>query len=355
MDAFTTPPGLGEGVYIQEDVDPLTTPPGMTMPVAHTADDRPPSYHYLPLGAVYDAEASPPGGQMREISPETPGLVQGFDGSVIPSTLPEKTQSSRESEAKGSSRAAAPAPVVRGQSVWGGSVANESVKGAPVSIKGGQSVWGGSEKEGPSVMEGIPPTPNKSMKGGGSIWGSIWGGSGKEESDAGSPQVKGGRDASLRGGSMRGAPSLRGEPVPPIIEEGSVRDSAAMSHVEQSVREGTPVRDPSIREDPSVRGGASVRGDPSIRGDPSARGDPSIKGSLKGSVLDGGSNYGGPDRRSTSEINTEASDRLRLILGSDATDSRPNSMKVEVGQPIEKKQALVDPEPVKPGMHHLLL
>ena len=251
QDSFTTPPNLPKGSVINDDFvdDPLMTPPGNTAArniagvgsgfgeMDRRGESDPLLQHqYLPFGAINDrnpATESDPSGDAQ------PGL-EARDVASRPDNAPAPTNHKRtESSAR-------PSMIpVRGNSVWGGSnlgISDSTVRPpATLSVRGGESVWGGSAKdEEPSTIRSRDQPTSKSNRS--SIWGSLWGGSAKDE------------------GSVRDDVSVREDiPVEPVRRDSrQPRESRDRSNKSESVKPPRSVREPSavrsaVSKIPSVR------------------------------------------------------------------------------------------------------
>lgn len=265
LDAFTTPPYLAKGSVIDDDDpinDPLMTPPGNTAARNMTGvgsgfgdtdrrgePDPLPQHQYLPFGAFDDKQRpsgprdlsgrGQPGQEARDVvsRSDTPSSKGDGADKPTPATKHKRTESS-----------ARPSMIpVRGSSVWGGSnlgISEPAVRPPPPSsVGGGGSVWGDSTKDEESATIRVrdPPAPKSNR---GSIWGSLWGGSAKDE------------------GSVRDDASVREDiPVEPIRRD--TRESRDRSVKAESVKAPRSVREPS-----AVR--STVSKVPSVRDDKSA-------------------------------------------------------------------------------------
>ena len=246
LDAFTTPPNLAKGSVINDDDpinDPLMTPPGNTAARNMTGigsgfgdadrrgeSDPSPHYQYHPFGAFDDKQRASggdlsgrgqPGQEARDVVSRSDKPSSKGDSADKPTvaTKHKRTESS-----------ARPSMIpVRGSSVWGGSnlgVSEPAVRPPPPSsVGGGGSVWGDSTKdEEPATIRVRDPPAPKSNRG--SLWGSIWGGSAKDE------------------GSVRDDVSVREDiPVEPIRRD--TRESRDRSVRAESVKAPRSVREPS--------------------------------------------------------------------------------------------------------------
>ena len=271
LDAFTTPPNLAKGSVIDDDDpinDPLTTPPGNSGTRNMTGigsgfgesdrrrgPDPPPQYPYIPFSAFDDQKRATgrdlggdgrPAHEVRNAAswPEKASLRGRTSDELTPAPTPTSKHKRTESSAR-------PSMIpVRGNSVWGGSnvgVSEPTVRPPPPSsVHGGGSVWGDSAKdeELATIRVRDPPAPKSNR---GSIWGSIWGGSAKDE------------------GSVRDDASVREDiPVEPVRREtresGEPRDRSVKA---ESVKPPRSVREPS-----TVR--STISKPPSMRDDRSA-------------------------------------------------------------------------------------
>lgn len=268
QDSFTTPPNLPKGSIINDDFvdDPLMTPPGKTAArnIAGVGSgfgetdrrrepDPPSQYQYLPFGAINHQNPMTGKDSSGDVQPgqeardATSGLEKGphskGDNPDEPTPVPTKHRRTESS--------ARPSMIpVRGDSVWGGSnlgTSDSAVRPPPtLSVRGGESVWGGSVKdEEPSTVRARDQLTSKSNRS--SLWGSLWGGSAKDE------------------GSVRDDVSVREDiPVEPVRRDSrQPRESRDRSGKSESVKPPRSVREPS-----AVR--SAVSKVPSVRDDRSA-------------------------------------------------------------------------------------
>ena len=270
LDAFTTPPNLAKGSVINDDDfinDPLMTPPGNTV-VRNMAgvgsgfgetdrrreSDPPPQYQYIPFSAFDDqnpatGRESSDSQQAQEPSDVAfrPGDASYSKGDNADASTPAPTPPTKHKRAESSAR---PSMIpVRGNSLWGGSnlsISDPAVRPPPLSsVRGGGSVWGDSVKdEEPATTKTRDQPLSKSNRS--SIWGSIWGGSAKDE------------------GSVRDDASVREDiPVEPVRRDlRQPRESRDKSVKSESIKPPRSVREPS-----AVRSAASKV--PSVRDDKS--------------------------------------------------------------------------------------
>lgn len=334
LDAFTTPPNLAKGSVINDDDlinDPLMTPPANTVMrnmagvgsgfgETDRGRESDPSlqYQYAPFSAFDDQSQATgrdlsgdgqPGQEARDATSrlEKAPYHKG-DNAVEPTPAPTPPTKHKRTESS-----ARPSMIpVRGNSLWGGSdvgVTGPAVRPpSPSSVRGGNSVWGGSAKdEEPATIRVRDQPTSKSNRG--SIWGSIWGGSTKDEGSVrddvsvredipvepvrgDSRQSRESRDGSVKAESVKPPRSLR-EPSAvrsAVSKVPSVRDdkSALSSAMGERKRDFPLSRQPTGNG--SIRGGSalgSVKGEPKPSEEPSQPQPPqrSIRGDR--SELDG--------------------------------------------------------------------
>ena len=206
--------------------------------------DPPPQYQYLPLAAFDDQQRAlgmdisgdgQPGLEARERT----SFKSDGTGPLTPAPTPATKHKRTESSAR-------PSMIpVRGNSVWGGSnvgVSEPVRPPPPSSLGGGGSVWedSGKDDEPATIRARDGPAPKSNR---GSLWGSIWGGSAKDE------------------GSIRDDASVREDiPVEPIRRE--TRESRDRSVKAESVKPARSVREPS-----AVRSTASKSAVDSVNGE----------------------------------------------------------------------------------------
>ena len=265
LDAFTTPPNMAKGSVINDDDpinDPLMTPPGNTglrnmtgigsgfgEPDRRRESDPPLQYQqYIPFSAFDDQRVTgrddgQPGRGTGGAASRLEKLPVKGDNTGEPTAAPTPPTKHKRTESS-----ARPSMIpVRGSSVWGGSnlgISESSVRPPPPSsVHGGGSVWGDSTKDDePATIRARDQPASKSNRG--SIWGSIWGGSTKDE------------------GSVRDDVSVREDiPVEPIRRE--TRESRDRSVKAESVNPPGSVREPSavrstVSKIPSVRDDKSI-------------------------------------------------------------------------------------------------
>ena len=267
LDSLSTPPNLAEGTVINDDVDPLLTPPGNAAGRNMTGvgsgfgesdrreSDPPPQYQYIPFSAFDDQNPATgrdlsgdgqPEQEVRDSASRQENSSYGKSDNTdqIPAPTPPTKHKRAESSAK-------PSKIpVRGNSVWGGSDVGTSEPAVrpppPSSVHGGRSVWGGSVKdEEPATIRARDQPAPKSNRG--SLWGSIWGGSAKDE------------------GSIRDDTSVREDiPTEPVRRDPrEPREPRDKSVKTESVKSSRSVREPS-----AVR--STVSKVPSVRDDKSA-------------------------------------------------------------------------------------
>jgi len=378
LDAFTTPPHLEEGTVINDDDfvnDPLMTPPGNTVARNMTGvgsgfgesdrrreSDPPPQYQYLSFSASDDQHPATGGdpsgdgrpGQDTTSRPDKASYSKG-DNADEPTPTPVTKHKRSESSAR-------PSMIpVRGNSLWGGSnlgISEPAVQPPPPSsVRGGGSVWGGSvNDEEPATIRARDQPASKSNRG--SIWGSIWGGSAKDEGsirddvsvredipvepvrrDSREPRES--RDRSVKAESVKPPRSVR-EPsavrstvskVPSIRDDKSILGSAVSERNRDSLQPLS--RQPTGNG--SIRGGSalgSVKSEPKPSEEPSQPQPPQRSGRGDRSELDGdGDNASVSGKVTGSGLDDAKPRRERIVPLEDADAQKKLNMEAESGAP----------------------